>query len=58
MGCALKGRNNMFFDKQTEKILKNKDGQDAIIDIDNLLSPIFYENLEKLTSCEKKYCLL
>ena len=43
----------MFFEKKTEKILKNKNGQDAIIDIDNLLSPIFYKNQENLTSFEK-----
>jgi hypothetical protein len=43
----------MFFGKKTEKILKNKNGQDAIIAIDNLLSPIFYKNPEKLTLYEK-----
>jgi hypothetical protein len=53
IGCISKGGNNMFSSKKTEKILKNKDGQEAIIEIDNLLSPIFYENPEKLTLCEK-----
>jgi hypothetical protein len=53
IGCTSKEGNNMFFGKKTEKILINKNGQDAIIDIDNLLSPVFYKNPEKLTSCEK-----
>ncbi|MCL1865263.1 MAG: DMP19 family protein [Spirochaetes bacterium] len=43
----------MFFGKKTEKIIKNKDGSEAIIEIDNLLSPIFYKNHEKLTLSEK-----
>jgi hypothetical protein len=43
----------MSFDKKTEEILKNKSGQDAIIEMDDLLSPIFYDNPDKLTKCEK-----
>jgi hypothetical protein len=34
-------------------ILNQKDGQDAIIDIDNLLSPIFYSKPEMLSEEEK-----
>jgi hypothetical protein len=37
------------------KIIENKEGQDAIIEIDNLLSPIFYKNPEKLTLAEKNF---
>jgi hypothetical protein len=53
IGCTSKEGNNMFFGKKTEKILKNKNGQNALVDIDNLLSPVFYKNPKKLTLCEK-----
>jgi hypothetical protein len=43
----------MIFTKKTEKILENKSGQDAIIEIDNLLTPVFYGAPDKLTECEK-----
>jgi hypothetical protein len=43
----------MFFGKKAENIIKNRNGQDAIIEIDNLLTPIFYKNSEKLTLCER-----
>jgi hypothetical protein len=43
----------MFFKKKTEKILQTKTGQDAIIEISKLLSPIFYKNHEKLTLPER-----
>ncbi|MDR0319890.1 MAG: DMP19 family protein [Treponema sp.] len=45
----------MFFGKKIEKIIKNKNGQEAIIEIDNLLSPIFYKNPEKLSLPEKNF---
>jgi len=43
----------LFFGKKVEKILKGKNGQDALIEIDNLLTPIFYETPEELTPQEK-----
>jgi adenosylmethionine-8-amino-7-oxononanoate aminotransferase len=43
----------MFFGKKIVKILKVKSGQDAIIEIDNILSKIFYSNPDKLTNSEK-----
>ncbi len=43
----------MLFGKKVEAIIKNKDGQNAIIEIDNLLSPIFYSNPGKLSQSEK-----
>jgi hypothetical protein len=43
----------MFFGNKVEKIIKNKNGQEAIIEIDKLLTPIFYKNPEKLTLSEK-----
>jgi hypothetical protein len=43
----------MAFDKKTEEILRTKSGQDAIIEIDDLLSPIFYDAPDTLTECEK-----
>jgi hypothetical protein len=55
MCCFSKGENNMFFGKKIEKIIKNKNGQEAIIEIDNLLSPIFYKNPEKLSLPEKNF---
>lgn len=39
-------------------ILNNKTGQDAIIDIDNLLSPIFHSKPEILTKEEKVVVLI
>jgi hypothetical protein len=52
IGC-LKGKDTMFSEKKIEKIIKNKSGQEVIIEIDNLLSPIFYKNPDKLTLSEK-----
>jgi hypothetical protein len=43
----------MLFGKKVESILKNKSGQKAIIEIDNLLTPIFYSKPVKLSDCEK-----
>jgi hypothetical protein len=37
----------------TKKILENKSGQDAIIEIDDLLTSVFYDTPDKLTECEK-----
>jgi hypothetical protein len=33
----------------TKKILENKSGKDAIIEIDKLLAPVFYDAPDKLT---------
>ena len=52
IGCFLE-ENNKIFNKRIEKIIKTKNVQEAIIDIDNLLSPIFYKNPEKLSFSEK-----
>jgi len=52
IGCSKEG-GNMFFGNKVEKIIKNKNGQDAIIEINKLLSKIFYKNPEKLTLSEK-----
>jgi hypothetical protein len=43
----------MFDGEKTKKILQENDAQKSIIELDNLLTPIFYKNPEKLTSCEK-----
>jgi hypothetical protein len=43
----------MLLGKKIDKIINNKNKEDAIIEIDNLLTPIFYKNVEKLTLCEK-----
>jgi hypothetical protein len=51
LGCLAKGENNMFSGKKVEKIIQNE--QNPISEIDNVLSPIFYKNPEKLTFCEK-----
>ena len=48
----------MLFGGKVKNILKNKNGQDAIIEIDNLLSPIFYSNPEKLSSKEQQIVLI
>ena len=48
----------MFFGRIIEKILKNKTGQDAIIEIDNILSKIFYNNPEKLSEPEMNVVLI
>jgi len=53
LGCFSKGEINMFSKKKIEKIIKNKSGQDAIIEIDIILSDIFYKNPEKLSIHEK-----
>jgi len=52
IGCS-KGGGNMFFGNKVEKIIKNKNGQEAIVEINKLLMPIFYKNPEKLTLSEK-----
>jgi hypothetical protein len=43
----------MFFRKKTEKILHKKTGQNAIIEIGELLAPIFYKNFKKLSLPER-----
>jgi hypothetical protein len=43
----------MFFGKRIEKILRNKTGQVAIIEITNLLTHYFLKNPEKLTLPER-----
>lgn len=43
----------LFYRKKIEKILQNKSGQDAIMDIDNLLTTIFYKDPHKLSEPEK-----
>jgi hypothetical protein len=39
--------------RKIEEILNKKTGQDAIIEIDDILSQIFYSNPDVLTQCEK-----
>lgn len=43
----------MFFNGKVKKILEEKSGEEAIMTIDNLLSPIFYSKPEKLSKEEK-----
>jgi hypothetical protein len=43
----------MLFVNKVEAILKKQSGQDAIIAIDNLLTPLFYSNPDKLSLPEK-----
>ncbi|OQA19787.1 MAG: hypothetical protein BWY63_01649 [Chloroflexi bacterium ADurb.Bin360] len=43
----------MFGASKVKKILKEASGQDAIMAIDNLLSPVFYSNPEKLSEEER-----
>jgi len=45
----------MFFGNKIENIIKNKNMQEVIIEIDKLLMPIFYKHPEKLTLSEKNY---
>ena len=45
-------------DNLIENILKTNNGQDAIIEIDNLLSPIFYKNPNILSVPEKNIVLI
>ncbi|MBN1216196.1 MAG: DMP19 family protein [Candidatus Lokiarchaeota archaeon] len=45
-------------DKKVKKILENQIGQDAIIEIDNLLTPIFYQNPNKLSLPEKNIAII
>ena len=42
-----------MFSKKTEKIINDENRINVIVDIYSLLSPIFYENPEKLTLCER-----
>ncbi len=48
----------MFFGKKVEKVLKAKSGENAIIDIDNILTPIFYKNPGKLSEAEKNIVVI
>ena len=43
----------MVLERKIEKILKTKTGQDAIMEIDEILSPIYYENPNLLSKPEK-----
>jgi hypothetical protein len=43
----------MFFNRKVQDILKKQAGEKAIMAIDNLLTPIFYSNPQKLTEEEK-----
>jgi len=43
----------MFFQGKVKKILEEMQGEKAIIALDNLLSPIFYSEPEKLSKEEK-----
>ena len=43
----------MFVNRKVKKILKEKSGQEAIMAIDDLLTPIFYSNPEELSEEEK-----
>lgn len=47
-----------MFGGKVEGILNNKTGQDAIIDIDNLLTPIFYKKPGKLSLPERNICYI
>ena len=42
-----------LFGGKVEAILKKKTGQDAIMEIDELLTPVFFKNPERLTQPEK-----
>jgi hypothetical protein len=48
----------MLFGGKVEAILKKKTGQDAIIEIDNLLSPVFYKKPQNLSMPEKNICYI
>jgi len=48
----------MLFGGKVEGILKKKSGQDAMIDIDNLLAPIFYKKPDSLSLPEKNICYI
>ena len=54
ISCSKEG-GNMFFGNKIEKIIKNKNRQEAIIEIDKLLMPIFCKNPDKLTLYETNY---
>jgi len=43
----------MLFGGKVETILKSKTGQDAIMAVDNLLTPIFYKKPKSLTQSER-----
>ena len=43
----------MFLTKRIKKILRDKSGEEAIMAIDNLLTPIFCSHPDKLTEEEK-----
>jgi hypothetical protein len=44
---------NVMDGRKIEKILNKQTGQDAIIEIDDILSQIFYTDPDVLTQCEK-----
>ena len=50
----------MFGEKggKVEGILKNEPDQDAIVDIDNLLNPVFCRNPQELSSPERNICYI
>lgn len=48
----------MLFGGKVERILGKKTGQDAVIEIDKLLAPIFIEKPEKLSLSEKNFCYI
>jgi hypothetical protein len=48
----------MLFGGKVEAILKKKTGQDAIIEIDNLLSPVFYKKPQSLSVPERNICYI
>ena len=43
----------MFLTRRIKKILKDKSGEEALMAIENLLTPIFYSHPNKLTEEEK-----
>jgi hypothetical protein len=54
----IREKDDVMFGGKVEGILKNKTGQDAIIDIDNLLSSIFYKKPHSLSLPEKNICYI
>jgi hypothetical protein len=47
-----------LFGGKVQDILKQKAGQDAMIEIDSLLAPIFNENPDSLSQPEKNICYI
>ena len=47
-----------MFGGKVQDILKQKTGQDAVIEIDNLLAPIFYEKPDSLSQPERNICYI